>query len=133
MTASVAFTPDCLNSIFPSQRTDAFFDALFGDAEEGAYDIRLTFDAAQEPVEGELRFHFELHQRPGRCLVCNLTYGLPQVFERHPIIDLKGVVSELATLAEWDLEEVWWRVGATESISNAFHRIPLVLLQHRAK
>lgn len=133
MAASAAFTSDCLNSLFPQERTDAFFDALFGDAEEGAYDIRLTCDTTQEPAEGELRFYFELHQRPGRCLVCNLTYGLPQVFERHPIIDLTGVVGELATLAGWNLEEVWWRMGATESISNAFHRIPLVLLQNRAK
>ena len=29
------FTPECLNDLFPQQRTDDFFDALFGDAEEG--------------------------------------------------------------------------------------------------
>ncbi|MEG2004915.1 MAG: pancreas/duodenum homeobox protein 1 [Bilophila sp.] len=133
MTVSAIFTQERLNSLFPPQRTDAFFEALFGDAEEGAYDISLTLDETEEPVEGELRFHFALHQRPGRCLVCSLTYGLPQVFERHPIINLKGLVSELAELAGWDLEEVWWRMGTTESLSSAFHRIPLVLLQHRDK
>ena len=31
-----------LESIFPAERTDAFFDALFGGAEEGAYDIRYN-------------------------------------------------------------------------------------------
>ena len=36
------FTPECLNDLFPIQRTNDFFDALFGDAEEGAYDIRLV-------------------------------------------------------------------------------------------
>ena len=42
------FTPACLDGIFPAEeRTKAFFDALFGDAEEGAYDIRLTFHGAQ--------------------------------------------------------------------------------------
>lgn len=38
------FTPECLNDLFPIQRTNDFFDALFGDAEEGAYDIRLVVD-----------------------------------------------------------------------------------------
>ena len=28
------FTPECLNDLFPIQRTNDFFDALFGDAEE---------------------------------------------------------------------------------------------------
>lgn len=133
MTASAIFTPERLNDLFPAQRTDAFFDALFGDVEEGAYDIRLTFDASTEEETNELRFFFELHQRPGRCLVCSLTYGLPQVFERHPIINLKGLVSELATLANWDLDDVWWRIGSTESLSNALHRIPLVLIRNKGK
>ena len=75
------FTPECLNDLFPIQRTNDFFDALFGDAEEGAYDIRLVVDP-EESDDGELHFYFELHQRAGRCLVCSLTYGLPQVFER---------------------------------------------------
>ena len=92
------FTPECLNDLFPIQRTNDFFDALFGDAEEGAYDIRLVVDP-EESDDGELHFYFELHQRAGRCLVCSLTYGLPQVFERHPIINLKGLVSDIASRA----------------------------------
>ena len=35
------FTPECLNDLFPIQRTNDFFDALFGDAEEGAYDVYI--------------------------------------------------------------------------------------------
>ncbi len=133
MTAASIFTPECLSNLFPAQRTDAFFDALFGDVEEGAYDIRLTLDTSEEADPDELRFFFELHQRPGRCLVCSLTYGLPQVFERHPIINLKGLVADLATLANWDLDEVWWRLGSTESLSSALHRIPLVLIRNKGK
>ena len=124
------FTPECLTDLFPPQRTDEFFDALFGDAEEGAYDIRLTLDP-EESGDGELHFYFELHQRTGRCLVCSLTYGLPQVFERHPVIILKGLVGDIAGHAGWDADEVWWRIGTTESLSSAFHRIPLVLIQNK--
>ena len=75
----------------------------------------------------------ELHQRAGRCLVCSLTYGLPQVFERHPIINLKGLVSDIASRAGWELDDVWWRIGTTESLSSALHRIPLVLIQNKGK
>ena len=83
--------------------------------------------------DGELHFYFELHQRAGRCLVCSLTYGLPQVFERHPIINLKGLVSDIASRAGWELDDVWWRIGTTESLSSALHRIPLVLIQNKGK
>ena len=124
---TTVFTPECLSKLFPVQRTDAFFEALFGDVEEGAYDIRLVLDEESNFEDGEILFFFELHQRPGRCLVCSLTYGLPQVFERHPIINLKGLVQEIAALLNWKLNEVSWKLGPTESISNAFHRIPLVI------
>ena len=124
------FTPECLNDLFPIQRTNDFFDALFGDAEDGAYDIRLVVDP-EESDDGELHFYFELHQRAGRCLVCSLTYGLPQVFERHPIINLKGLVRQ--SRAGWELDDVWWRIGTTESLSSALHRIPLVLIQNKGK
>lgn len=134
MTVQERFTADRLAQIFPQERTDAFFEALFGGAEEGAYDIRLVpDDHADANAEEELRFYFELRQRPGHCLVCSLTYGLPQVFERHPVIDVKGLVAELARLADWDADDVWWRLGATESLSAALHRIPLVILRHKAK
>ena len=77
-----------LESVFPPERTEAFFDALFGGAEEGAYDIVLV---CRSEGEGKAELAFELHQRPGKCLACNLTYGLPQVFQRHPILNVAGV------------------------------------------
>lgn len=134
MTVQERFTDEQLAQLFPQTRTDAFFEALFGGAEEGAYDIHLVLgDNADVNPEEELRFYFELRQRPGHCLVCSLTYGLPQVFERHPIIDIKGLVAELAQCAGWDANDVWWRIGTTESLSDALHRIPLILLRTKAK
>ena len=85
------FSRTTLRQLFPPQRTDAFFDALFGDASEGAYDIELSFDG-YDPHAKTLRFLLNLRERPGCCLACNLTYGLPEVFARHPVIDLKGMV-----------------------------------------
>ena len=40
---AAVFTSERLAELFPPERTDAFFEALFGGAEEGAYDIRLAF------------------------------------------------------------------------------------------
>jgi len=31
------FSSEVLNEIFPSEKSDEFFEALFGDSEEGAY------------------------------------------------------------------------------------------------
>ena len=42
------FTDDVLKEIFSSQRADDFFEALFGDASEGAYDIALSFNGYDE-------------------------------------------------------------------------------------
>ena len=59
------FSQDKLDALFPPERTIQFFEALFGDNDEGAYDIRLAFKFVSE---NQLHFDFELHQRPGRCL-----------------------------------------------------------------
>ena len=127
---TASFDEAYLQTVFPPERTLAFFEALYGEAEEGAYDIRLVFDGGDAC---ELRFAFALHQRQGRCLVCNLTHGLPHVFERHPAIDLKNLVTVLASRAGWSLEDVWWRLGKTEETSSALHRVPLVILCHPQK
>lgn len=124
------FSEAYLLSVFPPERTVAFFEALYGEDQEGAYDIRLTLEDEQE---SELRFYFALHQRPGRCLVCSVTHGLPHVFERHPVIALRSLVTELAGRAGWDLEDVWWRLGKTEEPSAALHRIGLTILRHPQK
>ncbi len=108
-----------LDEIFPASRTDAFFDALFGDAEEGAYDIVLRRRAEREDA-AELAF--ELHGRPGKCLACNLTYGLPGVFRRHPIINAAGVAAAVAEKMGW--ADFSWELGSTREESRDLHWIP---------
>ena len=111
-----------LDKIFPAGRADEFFDALFGGAEEGAYDIGLVCRSV-EPQKAKLAF--ELRQRPGKCLACNLTYGLPQVFTRHPLL----AVGKLAqTLAERiDAGMASWALGSTREISRSLHVIPFTI------
>lgn len=116
------FTPSALDEIFPPSLTDRFFEALFGDAEDGAYDIRLRFE---EHNASELRFAFQLLQRPGKCLACNLTYGLPQVFSRHPLL----AVGRLAqTLCERiGTAPASWKLGSTRELSRSLHAIPFTI------
>ncbi|MCR4667286.1 MAG: hypothetical protein K5657_08335 [Desulfovibrio sp.] len=113
-----------LDSVFPASRTNDFFDALFGGAEEGAYDIRLV---CRENGEDRLSMAFELLQRPGKCLRCNLTYGLPEVFKRHPVLNVAGVAEELARKAGW--EHMTWELGHTEEESPECHRIPFTVFR----
>jgi hypothetical protein len=118
------FSQEKLDAIFPPGRTNEFFDALFGDPEEGAYDIRLAFDRAEE---NQLHFNFELHQRPGRCLACNLTSGLPKVFERHPIINVAGIVEQIEALLNHHGCCAGWKLGKSYEISRQMHAVPLVI------
>lgn len=120
--AEQIFTTAYLDEIFPAQRTDEFFAALFGDAEEGAYDIRLRFEQASQ---SELCFAFHLEERPGMCLSCNLTYGLPQVFSRHPILAVGKVADTLAKQVGW--ESTSWSLAPTREISKKLHSIPLII------
>lgn len=113
-----------LDEIFPSSRADAFFDALFGGAEEGAYDIRLV---SREISLTRALLAFELRQRPGKCLVCNLTYGLPEVFQRHPVLNVADVAKAVATRLGWPQGDMRWSLGPTEEISRELHAIPLIL------
>ena len=116
------FSNEKLAELFPPTRADAFFDALFGDASEGAYDITLHFAGQQGD---ELRFELRLSQRPGKCLACNLTYGLPEVFSRHPIIDIAGVARAAAAAMGRPLAE--WHLGCTTELSPELHMIPLMV------
>ena len=116
------FSQENLDAIFPAERSNQFFDALLGDAEEGAYDIRLAFKGVQGD---QLQFDLELHQRPGKCLACNLTYGLPTVFERHPIINVKGVVEKIVRLLDGETQCSGWKLGRAKEVSHQLHVIPL--------
>lgn len=119
---SVLFDPEVMERLFPSERADQFFEALFGDADEGAYDIRLAFNRINH---NRLQFQFELVRRPGKCLACNLTYGLPQVFSRHPIVNVKKLVAEIETLLPDDVTCSEWQLGQTREISSDLHILPL--------
>jgi hypothetical protein len=120
------FSDEKLAAIFPPNRTDEFFAALFGDADEGAFDISLKF-ARHDRDTGKLHFELLLNERPGKCLSCNLTYGMPEVFARHPIIDMNGVVAEIGKVLvdRGRCEE--WRLGHTRTVSNKLHVIPLTI------
>ena len=118
------FSRTTLRELFPQERTDAFFDALFGDASEGAYDIELSFDRYDRAARN-LRFLLNLRERPGRCLACNLTYGLPEVFARHPVIDLKGLVRDIEGRLGGEMVCGDWRLGRTVQQDRSLHSIPL--------
>ncbi|WDP90250.1 MAG: pancreas/duodenum homeobox protein 1 [Desulfobacter sp.] len=114
-------TQEFLDSLLPPEKSDQFFDALYGDASEGAYDIRL------EPVSfsgDRIVLAFNLTQRPGKCLVCSLTYGLPNVFARHPLINIKGMVEKMNAAG---VPVKNWQLGDTEEETSSQHTIPLYL------
>lgn len=118
------FNQKKLDDLFPEERSNQFFDALYGDADEGAYDIRLGFKGAKDNT---LKFDIELHQRPGKCLACNLTYGLPEVFSRHPIVDIKGLVARIDDILVDQAQCDAWQLGATREISRQLHVVPLTI------
>jgi hypothetical protein len=118
-------TEERLEQVFPGNRADLFFDALYGDRSEGAYDIRLVFS---KQTGNNLFFEFHLTQRPGKCLACNLTYGLPQVFSRHPVIDVKGVVEKIGQMMNDQEKVIEWKLGSTKEISRSLHVIPLMVV-----
>jgi len=120
------FTDEVLAGLFPASRSNDFFEALFGDAGEGAYDIRLRFDR-HEPDTNSLRFYLDLHERPGCCLACNLTYGLPEVFSRHPVINIKGLVRDIEQRLPAQASCADWRLGTTIQQSRSQHYIPLTI------
>ncbi len=120
------FTDSVLNEMFPSERANDFFEALYGDIEEGSYDISLAYEGVS-PDQKALRFQLNLSERPGKCLACHLTHGLPEVFSRHPIINVGGVVKKIdeqlgdkASCGEWHLD-------STQTISRQLYAVPLII------
>ncbi|MCP3901462.1 MAG: pancreas/duodenum homeobox protein 1 [Desulfobacteraceae bacterium] len=124
---SSLITDNELAAIFGENKADDFFEALYGDAQEGAYDIILKY---KNYVNKLLTLEFHLIQRPDKCLVCNLTYGLPQVFSKHPIINIKEIVNQIEKILiekEENKKCVAWELGRTNEISRELHVIPLVI------
>ncbi|HET97948.1 MAG TPA: pancreas/duodenum homeobox protein 1 [Desulfurivibrio alkaliphilus] len=117
---------ETLAALFPAERADQFFDALFGDAAEGSYDIKLSLERYDSATH-TLQLALELHERPGKCLACNLTYGLPEVFSRHPVINIKGLVEAIDQLLGERAHCKEWRLGGTRESSKALHIIPLII------
>lgn len=121
-TIDALFTTETLQEIFPKERSNEFFDALFGDASEGAYDIELAYGG----ISGKLlTMELKLHERPGCCLACNLTQGLPQVFSRHPIINVNGMVADVDQLLGDEANCKEWSLGHTEQRQKELHIIPV--------
>ncbi len=125
-TVADIFTGDVLQKLFPPERADEFFEALFGDASEGAYDIALRF-GEYDAGANRLVFYLDLLERPGCCLVCNLTYGLPEVFSRHPIININGLVADIEKKLDGRAACADWRLGATTQQQKNLHSIPLYI------
>ena len=120
------FTDNLLKDLFPKEKANDFFDALYGDIEEGAYDITLSYDGFNTDRQ-TLQFMLNLSERPGKCLACHLTQGLPEVFTRHPLINIAGLVEKIdehlgekATCGEWHLD-------ATQTISRKIYAVPLTI------
>jgi hypothetical protein len=122
--SKTVLTQGVLEKIFPSNRADQFFAALFGDASEGAYDIKLVYAGE---TDDQIDFEFQLKQRPGKCLVCNLTYGLPEVFKRHPVIDVAGVVRQIDSHLTDGKRCGEWTLGRTREISRTLHALALTV------
>lgn len=115
------FTREFCDTLLPPHTSDRFFEALYGDVSEGAYDIRLNCESVR-PGTVELGFH--LTQRPGKCLVCSLTYGLPKVFARHPLIDIQGMIQKIK---EAGVPVKDWRLGQTSEKKRSLHVIPFYI------
>jgi len=121
-----AITDEFLSSLFPPGRADEFFEALYGGAEAGAFDIGLR-TAGFNKQNNTLIIEFVLTERPGHCMACNLTYGLPQVFQRHPIINLSGIIEEIdkKLKPDWSVEE--WQIGSTQVLDPKVNTIPVFI------
>jgi hypothetical protein len=61
----------------------------------------------------------------GKCLACNLTYGLPKVFSRHPTLDVEGLVKKFRHFLDGTTDITHWQLGDTREISRDLHVIPL--------
>ena len=56
----VIFPGEVMARIFPPDRSNRFFEALFGDPAEGAFDIRLEYVGSEQ---NRLTFAFKLKEQ----------------------------------------------------------------------
>ncbi len=123
-TIDAIFTDEHLQLMFPQERANDFFEALLGDADEGAYDINLAYLGCNGKT---ITMEVQLRERPGHCLACNLTQGLPAVFSRHPVINIAGVVKEVEAALPGNTHCQDWSLGYTQQKSSDIHVIPLTI------
>ncbi len=124
-------TDDFLKELFPPEKTDEFFEALYGGAEAGAFDISLHCTGFDE-ARNFLYLEFRLTERPGKCMACNLTYGLPEVFKRHPIINIAGMTQAIEKALSPDFKVREWTLGSTQAVTPKVNSIPLILSLEKA-
>jgi len=115
------FTQKFLDKLLPLEISDKFFEALYGDAAEGAYDISLEFVSNNSR---QIVLCFNLVQRPGKCIVCSLTYGLPNVFSRHPLININRMIEKIEKNG---IKVKNWRLGNTNEQNSSLHTIPFYI------
>jgi len=120
------FTQSVLSDLFPADRSNLFFEALYGDTEEGAYDIELDYQG-YAPNSRSLHFAFNLSERPDKCLACHLTHGLPEVFSRHPVIGVTALIGKINELLGNQAECGEWHLGATQNLSRKLYAVPLII------
>lgn len=120
------FTNNILKELLPGELADTFFEALYGDIEEGAYDIALAYEGFS-PEPKALRFRLDLSERPGKCLACHLTHGLPEVFARHPLINIAGLVEKIVARLGAEAACTNWHLEATRTISRSLYAVPLII------
>ncbi len=114
-------TEEWVRGLLPRERVEAFFEAFYF-GEEPAYDLELGVGEVQLERK-RIRLELRLKARPGQCLACNLTWGLPPVLSRHPALDLAGIVQKVQERLN-GYQVKGWELGATEEVGPDLHLIP---------
>jgi len=117
------FDEKTLEELLPREQVEAFFEAFYF-GEEPAYDLSLGFRGVRGNL---LLLELQLKARPNQCLACNLTWGLPGVMERHPMLNLEGVVRRLESKLPEGMKVASWELGATEQKNPDLHVIPFLI------
>ena len=123
------FDPSVLRDLLPREQVESFFEAFYF-GEEPAYDLNLGFSGQKGD---HLVFELRLTPRPGQCLKCNLTWGLPKVFANHPGLNLAGVVERIQQRLPDGYRVESWQLGSTEERNSELHVIPLIVRLKRDK
>ncbi len=114
-----------IRSLLPAERVQEFFEAFYF-GEEPAYDLELGL-RDWDPERLLLTLELRLKARPGKCLACNLTSGLPEVFKRHPILNLAGIAEKAVKGLGDGYALKSWELGWTEQVNRDLHVIPMVI------